>query len=37
MMRRWRKKMLGLEPVSLAVELGGKEVEELTTALSGSW
>jgi hypothetical protein len=25
------------EPVSLAVELGGKEVEELTTALSGSW
>jgi hypothetical protein len=25
------------EPVFLAVELGGKEVEELMMALSGSW
>jgi hypothetical protein len=35
---RWqREKMPSSEPVFLAVELGGKEVKELTTALSGSW
>jgi hypothetical protein len=37
MTRLWRKKMPSSEPMSLAVELGGKEVEELTTALLGLW